>query len=320
MRGRRRRGVAVTVEAVFSVMNVDTSSSVVSILVDGVLHLAKNGVDVNEILLSSRAGHGQVVLLSQGVLARSRTSVDRCGSRLRHVLLGSSHRTVGNGEVAMEGHQGTTNLGIRRRIDLSTLGAAEEVVNHVVGALSVITAGSSAVSKVLGTGIVDRRLVEVETIVGRGLGSIVTATRMACLMSKGCCVSSHLTSVIIVARGALWRLWPVVESTLRILGWANKYRVIGMGLDMLLQVLRTLERLAAELTLVRLERNMDTDVRGDVVSLDRGSSARVPLASQVEVVCALATNMALANMLVESLGSRELLVASIPSADKVIVA
>lgn len=319
MRGRRRRGVAVTVEAVFSVMNVDTSSSVVSILVDGVLHLAKNGVDVNEILLSSRAGHGQVVLLSQGVLARSRTSVDRCGSRLRHVLLGSSHRTVGNGEVAMEGHQGTTNLGIRRWIDLSTLGAAEEVVNHVVGALSVITAGSSAVSKVLGTGIVDRRLVEVETIVGRGLGSIVTATRMACLMSKGCCVSSHLTSVIIVARGALWRLWPVVESTLRILGWANKYRVIGMGLDMLLQVLRTLERLAAELTLVRLERNMDTDVRGDVVSLDRGSSARVPLASQVEVVCALATNMALANMLVESLGSRELLVASIPSADKVIV-
>jgi hypothetical protein len=255
VRGRRRRGVAVTVEAVFSVMNVDTSSSVVSILVDGVLHLAKNGVDVNEILLSSRAGHGQVVLLSQGVLARSRTSVDRCGSRLRHVLLGSSHRTVGNGEVAMEGHQGTTNLGIRRRIDLSTLGAAEEVVNHVVGALSVITAGSSAVSKVLGTGIVDRRLVEVETIVGRGLGSIVTATRMACLMSKGCCVSSHLTSVIIVARGAwrrislegrktggpqpwtrvemrhtLWRLWPVVESTLRILGWANKYRVIGMGL------------------------------------------------------------------------------------------
>jgi hypothetical protein len=220
----------------------------------------------------------------------------------------------------MEGHQGTTNLGIRRRIDLSTLGAAEEVVNHVVGALSVITAGSSAVSKVLGTGIVDRRLVEVETIVGRGLGSVVTATRMACLMSKGCCVSSHLTSVIIVARGALWRLWPVVESTLRILGWANKYRVIGMGLDMLLQVLRTLERLAAELTLVRLERNMDTDVRGDVVSLDRGSSARVPLASQVEVVCALATNMALANMLVESLGSRELLVASIPSADKVIVA
>lgn len=220
----------------------------------------------------------------------------------------------------MEGHQGTANLGIGRRIDLSTLGAAEEVVNHVVGALSVITAGSSAVSKVLGTGIVDWRLVEVETIVGRGLGSIVTATRMACLMSKGSCVSSHLTSVIIIARGALWRLWPVVESTLRILGWANKYRVIGMGLDMLLQVLRTLERLAAELTLVRLERNMDTDVRGDVISLDRGSSARVPLASQVEVVCALATNMALTNMLVESLGSRELLVASIPSADKVIVA
>lgn len=96
MRGRRRRSVAVTVEAVFSVVNVDTSSSVVGILIDSVLHLAKNSVDVNEILLSSCAGHWQVVLLSQGVLARGRTSVDRSGSRLRHVLLGSSHRTVGD--------------------------------------------------------------------------------------------------------------------------------------------------------------------------------------------------------------------------------
>lgn len=34
-----------------------------------------------------------------------------------------------------------------------------------------------------------------------------------------------------------------------------------------------------------------------MVSLDRGSSARVPLASQVEVVCALATNMALTDVL-----------------------
>jgi hypothetical protein len=34
-----------------------------------------------------------------------------------------------------------------------------------------------------------------------------------------------------------------------------------------------------------------------VVSLDRGSSARVPLTSQVEVVCALATNMALTDVL-----------------------
>lgn len=88
---------------------------------------------------------------------------------------------------------------------------------------------------------------------------------------------------------------------------------------MLLQVLRTLERLATELTLVRLQGNVNTDVRGDVISLDCSSSARVPLASQVEVVCALTANMTLTDVLVECLGGRELLVASIPSADKVVI-
>lgn len=65
---------------------------------------------------------------------------------------------------------------------------------------------------------------------------------------------------------------------------------------MLLQILRTLEGLAAELTLVRLQGHMDTDVRGNVITLDGGCSARVPLASQVQVVGALATNMSLTNV------------------------
>lgn len=66
---------------------------------------------------------------------------------------------------------------------------------------------------------------------------------------------------------------------------------------MLLQVLGTLERLAAELTLVRLQGHMDADMRRDVITLDGSSPARVPLASQVQVVGALATNMALTDML-----------------------
>lgn len=44
-------------------------------------------------------------------------------------------------------------------------------------------------------------------------------------------------------------------------------------LDMLLEILRTLEGLATELALVRLERDMDTDMRGDVVTLHSGSAA-----------------------------------------------
>lgn len=70
---------------------------------------------------------------------------------------------------------------------------------------------------------------------------------------------------------------------------------------MLLQVLRALERLAAELTLVRLERDVDADVRGDVVTLHGGCPAGVPLTGQVEVVGALAADMALADVLLLSL-------------------
>ena len=65
---------------------------------------------------------------------------------------------------------------------------------------------------------------------------------------------------------------------------------------MLLEILRPLEGLAAKLTLVRLEGHMDSDVRCDVVALDRGGAARIPLASEAQIVGALASNMALADM------------------------
>lgn len=80
-------------------------------------------------------------------------------------------------------------------------------------------------------------------------------------------------------------------------GTADKDRVVGMGLDMLLQVLRTLEGLAAKVALMRLERDMNADVRSDVITLDRGGAASTPLASQVEVVCTFATNMTLADVI-----------------------
>jgi hypothetical protein len=70
-------------------------------------------------------------------------------------------------------------------------------------------------------------------------------------------------------------------------------------LDMLLQILRALEGLAAELALMRLERNVNADVRSDVVTLDSGGAARVPLAGEVEVVGALAANVALTDVLLE---------------------
>lgn len=80
------------------------------------------------------------------------------------------------------------------------------------------------------------------------------------------------------------------------LGAANKDRVIGMGLYMLLEVLGALERLPAEVTLVWLERDMDADVRRDVVPFDSGSAAARPLARQIQVVGALPADMPLTDM------------------------
>lgn len=74
-----------------------------------------------------------------------------------------------------------------------------------------------------------------------------------------------------------------------------------MSLDVLLEILRSLESLATEIALVGLEWDMDADVRRDVVTLDCRGAAGTPLAGQVEVVCAFATDMAFADVVVESL-------------------
>lgn len=70
---------------------------------------------------------------------------------------------------------------------------------------------------------------------------------------------------------------------------------------MFLQVLRTLEGLATEVTFVRLQRDMDTDVRGDMVTLDGGGAAGIPPTGQIQVVCALSSDVLLTDMV---LGAR----------------
>lgn len=109
---------------------------------------------------------------------------------------------------------------------------------------------------------------------------------------------------------------------------------------MLLQVLRTLEGLSAEVALVRLERNVHADVRGDVIALYCCGPARVPLASQVEVVGALPADMALTDVVlvlllekrdtlmvlspliktyIKRLSSIEALIALVPTASEVVI-
>ena len=69
-----------------------------------------------------------------------------------------------------------------------------------------------------------------------------------------------------------------------------------MRLDMLLEILGTLEGFTTEIALMRLQWHVHTDVRCDMVALDGSGAAVTPLASQVEIVCALATDMAFADM------------------------
>lgn len=72
--------------------------------------------------------------------------------------------------------------------------------------------------------------------------------------------------------------------------------IIGVPLDVLLEILRPLERLAAENAFVWLEWHVNADVRGEMVALHGGGAASTPLARQVEIVGALATDMALADV------------------------
>jgi hypothetical protein len=65
---------------------------------------------------------------------------------------------------------------------------------------------------------------------------------------------------------------------------------------MFLEVLWALERLSTKFALVRLEWDVDSNVRGNVVTLDRRGTATSPLASQVEVVGRFTADMALADM------------------------
>jgi len=106
-------------------------------------------------------------------------------------------------------------------------------------------------------------------------------------------VGSRLTLLVGVARAS-------VLAHVRVRR-AEKDRVISVSLDVLLEILRSLESLSTEVALVRLEGNVDANVRCDVIALDGCDAARTPVASQVEVVCALATDVTFAYVLIKSL-------------------
>lgn len=69
-----------------------------------------------------------------------------------------------------------------------------------------------------------------------------------------------------------------------------------MGLDMLLEILRALERLSTGRALVRLEWDMHSDMRRDMIPLHRSRLTGAPAAGQVQVVGTLPTDMFLTDV------------------------
>ena len=69
-----------------------------------------------------------------------------------------------------------------------------------------------------------------------------------------------------------------------------------MSFYMFLEVLGTLEGLAAKFASVWFQGDVDSDVRGNVVAFDHGHMAVTPCALQVKVVRAFASNMSIANV------------------------
>jgi hypothetical protein len=67
-------------------------------------------------------------------------------------------------------------------------------------------------------------------------------------------------------------------------------------LDVLLEILGSLEGFATEVALVWLERNVHSNVRGDVITLDSRGPAVAPLACEIQIVGALAADVAFANV------------------------
>lgn len=220
-----------------------------------------------------------------------------------------------NGERQRVALKPLADIVVGAGVDSATLDVTEEVVQSLDGATAgvhaldvlyvVVGVRDGAVASVLCTvGLVVSRAVgtaHLRLVVGVGVHLIVRAA----IVGTRC---EPRNQVSLRVRGRVRRILtlPVLctETTIATVGarccarlrGVHQDTVVSVSLHMLLQILRAFEGLAAEVALVRLQGHMDADVRGDVITLDGGGAASTPLTGEVEVVGALATDMALADV------------------------
>jgi hypothetical protein len=276
------------------------SGNVLVALVDGVLHLLQELINVDQIVLGADVRHWRKMVRGRMTTARAvaTTTGDRNSSRHRLIL---GNRAIQNWKLkGLETEQALADSRIGVGIELASLQVTEELVQSIVPTLAVVRLGTIMtlaqrivdIAIRMGVGGGRRRVCLVVLGSSMSVGGARNAVHRSLKVMRGSSVSfgvlgkHHIRVVVVMV---------MLESRL----WGSDLRVIGMGLDVLLQVLRALEGLATEVALVWLQGDMDANMGGDVIALDGGGVAVAPLAGQVQVVGALATDMALADVFVE---------------------
>lgn len=185
----------------------------------------------------------------------------------------------------LESKETLTNLSIRCRINLAALGITKEIVQGIIVASTVVKSSGvlsvdiPAVVRVVDwTAIWRSGLIVTCVVSGVGLAWMTVGSAWSRTGVHG----SSVVAIISWIRSFASRSLSVTRVLALVLIWGSKKDgIIGVSLDMLLQILRTLEGLAAEVALVWLQWDVNTDVRGDVITLDSGGSALVPSTGQV---------------------------------------
>lgn len=188
-----------------------------SVFVDGGLHLLQNVVDLLEVILGAEVGHGrEIVVLGQGP---GRAADSESVRGLRHVLGGEAAGL--DAQVSVDGHERAADVLVRGRVDLTTLHAAEEVVELVKATLGAVRVkrgglvGHVVTARAHGLlGVVDGMLVVGLLLVGGMLMVVTSLTILVRLAKRGRVSTAHLAIVIIEA-GRSYRGGISLESSKR---------------------------------------------------------------------------------------------------------
>lgn len=110
-------------------------------------------------------------------------------------------------------------------------------------------------------------------VAGRLLRSVVCTVpplRVPIVLLAG----MHLGAMIIITSCGSFSTLAIAGSlSAMLLRGSEENGIVGMSLDVLLQILGALEGLPAEIAFVRLQWDVDSDMGGDMITLDGGSPA-----------------------------------------------